>query len=124
MQYVLRRIPTGGLSAKGCYWDDEFTKSSPAAAVDIILAMKKMEAITNLEADLTKFHLYAPDEKVALECMKLCENAGIVTGIEGIKIHDDMNITFLKTPIGTDEDVEDVLEETNRSEGQNCLNAI
>ena len=45
--------------------------------------MKKMKATTNLEANLAKLHLYASDDKIALECMKLCENAGIATGMEG-----------------------------------------
>ena len=39
-----------------------------------------MDTITNLEANLVKLHLYAPDEKIALDC----EKAGIAKGIEGV----------------------------------------
>ena len=44
-----------------------------------------MEAITNVEANLAKLYLHAPNEKIALVCIKLCEKAGIATGIEGVK---------------------------------------
>ena len=44
----MRRLPSEGVSAKGSYWDDAFTKSTPNAAKRIILAIKRLEATTNL----------------------------------------------------------------------------
>ena len=103
MQYVVSRIPTENVSAKGSYWDDAFSKSSPAAALRVLKAIMNLKEQTNLEPCLPKFHLYAPNEEVANECRKLFAD------VKGIKIHDNLNIIFLNTPIGSDEFVEEWL---------------
>ena len=67
MQYVVTRIPSDGVSCKGSYWDDAFTKSTPTAALKVLQSLCKLEAKTNLKLNLQKVHLYAPNEKVAQE---------------------------------------------------------
>ena len=103
MEWVIRRIPSEGVSAKGSYWDDAFSKSQPAAAFRVVKTIMKLEAETYLKPNLTKFHLYAPNERVAEQCRELFAE------IKGIEIHNKMNIVFLRTPIGSDEFVESKL---------------
>ena len=71
MKYVMRHIPKEGVSAKGSYWDDAFTKSTPEAALEVVKVIIKLEKETNLTPNLDKFHLYAPNEKVAAHCRSL-----------------------------------------------------
>ena len=123
MQYIMRRIPLEGVSAKGSYWDDAYVKSTPSGAVRTVLAIKQLKEKTNLEGNLPKFHLHAPNEHVALECKKLFAKAGIKTvevhikkpsadvSAKGIQLHSDMNITFLRTPIGSEDFVQSKLQE-------------
>ena len=95
MRYVLRHLPKVGVSAKGAYLDDAFSKSTPAAALKVVEAIKTLETETHLKANLSKFHLHAPNEDIAQECRK------IFAKVDGIKIHSNMNLTFLRTSIGT-----------------------
>ena len=39
MQYLVSRIPSENVSAKGSYWDDAFSKSRPLAALKILKAI-------------------------------------------------------------------------------------
>ena len=63
MRYVMKHIPNKGVSAKGSYWDDAFTKSTPTAALSIFKAVKRLEEITGLTPNATKTHIHAPNEK-------------------------------------------------------------
>ena len=105
MRYVMRHLPVSGLSAKGSYLDDAFTKSSPRAALESIKAILDLEAKTNLGLKFSKCYLHAPNEEIAQECREL------FASVKDIKIRSNMNLTFLKTPIGADEFVEAELTE-------------
>ena len=104
MRWVMRHIPKEGVSAKGSYLDDLFTKSTPAAAAQIWKVIKTLEAKTNLVIKVSKCHIHAPDEAIEQECRQL------FTSEEKIKIHSNMNLTFLNTPIGAEKFVEAELE--------------
>ena len=70
MKYVMGHIPKEGVSAKGSYWDDAFTKSTPAAVVKVISVITELGNKTNLKPSLDKCILHAPNEKVAEMCRK------------------------------------------------------
>ena len=65
MRFIKRHLPSTGVSAKGSYWDDGFAKATPAAALKIFEAIANLQPKTNLEASLTKCHVYAANEEVA-----------------------------------------------------------
>ena len=67
--------------------------ANPSSVLDVLLTIKAIEKKTNLEGNLSKFHLHAPNEKVDTECKILLTT----DGIKGFKIHCDMNILFLGT---------------------------
>ena len=104
MRYILRHIPRQGVTAKGSYLDDAFTKSKPAVAVQILGTIKTLEAKTNLKIKISKCHVHAPDPKVADECrLLIASTEEISESTKKINIHSNMNLKFLNTPIGTDE---------------------
>ena len=105
MKHVMRHVPRKGLSAKGSYLDDAFVKAKPSVALKAFRIIKELKAKTNMEVRNNKCHLHAPNDIIARECTKLFASE------EDIKIHSDMNLKFLKTPIGEDEFVEAELEE-------------
>ena len=97
MRFIMRHLPSEGVSAKGSYWDDGFTKSTPAAALEVFKAILKLKPVTNLEASLWKCHLYAPNDEVAKECEHLFKD------FPDVHIHSKMNVKFLNTPVGSDD---------------------
>ena len=100
----MHHIPNEGISAKGSYLDDAFTKSRPKAAAQILKTIRALEAKTNLVVKVSKCHLHAPNNIIAKECKNHFASN------EEIKIHSNMNLTFLNTPIGADDFVEAELE--------------
>ena len=81
------------MHAKGSYWDNAFVKCKPSSVLNVLLTIKALEKKANLEGNLSKFHLHAPNEKVDTERKILLTT----DGIKGFKIHCDMNILFLGT---------------------------
>ena len=104
MKYIIIRLPSKRVSAKGSYWDDAFAKASPAAALEVVKAIHNLESETNLKANFDKFHIHAPNDKLAKECEELFKV------YPDVKIHSSMNLTFLRTPVGADDFVEAELD--------------
>ena len=104
MRYIMRHIPREGVKAKGSYLDDAFTKSKPAAVVQILKTIKDLEVKTNLKIKISKCHVHAPNPRVADECrLLIASTEEISESTKKINIHSNMNLKFLNTPIGTDE---------------------
>ena len=104
MRYILRHVPNHSVSAKGSYLDEAFTKTKPSNVVEILKTLRALEAQTGLAIKISKCHIHAPSSEIARECKKI-----LFTSIGKIKIHSNMNLTFLNTPIGTDDFVEEEL---------------
>ena len=51
MKYVMRHIPREGVSAKGSYWDDAFTKSTPEAALEVVKVIIELESKKQDQSD-------------------------------------------------------------------------
>ena len=103
MKYILRQVQKEGVDTKGAYWDDMYLKASPRAAAKTMWMLMALEKKTNLHMRLSKCHVYGRDEETAQLCSELFPAGGVT-------IHDDMNMMMLKTPVGTDQFVQEQLE--------------
>ena len=102
MKYIIDKLPTKHLRAKICFWDDCVLAGSPAAIAEAAELISELSEETGLELKWSKCHLNAPSKEIGDECRNLFT--------KGIQIHDSMNLTWMKVPIGSDEYVIPKLE--------------
>ena len=91
----MNRIHSDSISIRGAYWDDLFVKGDVKAVVEVIHTLELLANKTNLKLRLSKCHVYAYGEETANKCRELFPPK--------VTVHDDLNILWLKTPIGSDE---------------------
>ena len=94
-----------GMERKQFFMDDGLLYGSPDAmkwAVDLI---EKLEPISGLKLKLIKMSVHALNSVSAELCKQLLPKN--ITVVE----NEEMNLVYLKTPIGTDKFVESYLEE-------------
>ena len=93
-----------GLDERQFFMDDGLLYGTPLAIKWSLDLMKSLEPICGLKLKYVKMSVYAPTSTSARLCRELLPDE--------LKVHEDENLNFvyLKTPIGSDEFVEDYLE--------------
>ena len=105
IKWLVAQMKHRGLERKQFFMDDGLLYGTPMAVKWSVDLIEKLEHISGLKLKLVKMSVHAPNSGSAELCRQLLPKN--ITVVED----EEMNLVYLKTPIGTEKFVESYLEE-------------
>ena len=102
IKWMVEKLLHPKLTKKLFFHDDGLLKGSPAALAWAAKLLDDLIPSSGLKMKWLKTECHAPSIAVAIECRKALP--------KDTKIYSSMNMTFLKSPVGTDDWVEEQLD--------------
>ena len=105
IKWLVAQMKHPGMERKQFFMNDGLLYGTPEAMKWTVHLIQKLEPISGLKLKLIKMSVHAPNSVSAEVCRQLLPKN--ITVVED----EEMNLVYLKTPIGTDKFVESYLEE-------------